>query len=76
MVAKGDYRFDQVLVVPKILIAELCEPILLSVGPKAFTNVSVIDRISRWVVPTTKLAGKREVFLQLGTFGDERNGIE
>jgi hypothetical protein len=27
-------------------------------------------------VPTTKLAGKREVFLQLGTFGDERNGVE
>jgi hypothetical protein len=27
-------------------------------------------------VPTTKLAGKREVLLKVGTVGDEKNGVQ
>ena len=76
VMAKGDNRFDQFPVVPKILIAEFRKPILLSVRPEALTNIPVIDRVSRWVVPTTEFAGEGEVLLHAGAIGDEKNGVE
>jgi hypothetical protein len=76
VIAKGDYYIDQFSVVPKVLVLKLCEQILAPVGPEAFTNFAGINRISRWVVPTAKLAGEGEVFPHVRTVGDEKNGVE
>jgi hypothetical protein len=49
---------------------------LALIGPEAFTNFTGINRISRWGVPTAKLAGEGEVFPHVRAVGDEKNGIE
>ena len=52
---------------------ELCELILLLVGPQTCSGIAVIDGISRGVVPTTELRGKREILPQVGAVRDETN---
>jgi hypothetical protein len=62
--AKGGYRCDQFLVVPKILAMkpQLMEGILFLVGPKTLNGVAVVEGVVLGLVPATKLGSKGIVF--------------
>jgi len=74
--AKAGHCRAEIRIDPEVLFLKLCELILLPVGPKACSGIAVIDGISRGVVPTAELGGKREVSFQRRADGDAINGYE
>jgi hypothetical protein len=62
-------HFAKLGIIPEVLAKEVCKLALLFVGPETFINKAVVDRVSVWVVPTTVLAGKREIVLEIVAAG-------